>query len=326
MTRNEELDTLRKEMGTLPNDELKISSKIHKGVSGISVELLLPAEEFNPYKLIFENTVATWGDEDYKTKWNSVSPENRFKVVLAALTGQTLPQSLESVTFSFIVRGVSRSAFDQHARQRFATFFSQGVRDNSRLDAGFRIPSELWNDEELIDELKAHFAEYKRLYKKILERGEGSFQSARCVMPMGATHNYKFSANVLALKSYMAQRLKACEQADTVATAIAVRKAVEDEFPLLGSVFRPGCDYAKKCQYHQSYSLSEMFGCLFRGCGRWKDETPYATFNRSCTDYKTIEQEMGFTLPKPNDIVTPQSFDELNWRDRLLFEEDYDYE
>jgi len=319
--RDKELNAVRELMGTMPNQSLAIESEIHQGVLGISAELIKPSPDFNPYKLIVENTVATWGNEAYRTKWPSMDPESRFKVALAALTGQTLPLSLESVLFSFIIRGPSRSAYDQHARQRFATFFSQGVRDNSRIDAGFRIPSELWDDPELIIELNDYFFEFKRLYKKILQRGEGSYQSARCIMPMGTTHNYKYSVNILALKSYMFQRLKACEQADTVATAIAIRKAVEVEYPLIASVFKPGCDLSKKCQYHTAYSLSELFGCLFAGCGRWPDVKHYSTFNQSCTSYKTIKEELGYTLPEPEDIVTPTKYEDLAIEDKILFED-----
>jgi len=319
MGRQEELDEMRRAMGTLPNDDTDIFTVYHKGVSNIEVEIVND-EDYNPYKLIFEAAVATWGDEFYESKWYETTPENRFKVVLAALTGQTLPQALEAASFTFIVRGASRSAYDQHARQRFATFYSQGVRDNSRIDAGFRFPTELYDDSDLHDDIVKYVEQYKILYKRILEKGKGSYQSARCIMPMGMTHNYKFSANLLALKSYMAQRLKACEQADTCATAIAVRYQIDKRYPLIGSVMVPGCDMSKRCQYHKSYTLSEMFGCLFRGCGRWPDDDyEYATFNNSCSDYDTIENELGYTLPKPEDITVPQTYDELSLRDKRFF-------
>ena len=167
-------DSLRRAMGTLPELNCEDDRTVfHEGVAGISVELIdAPA---NPYRTIFEVATATWGNEEYATKWPLVSPANRLKVVRAALSGQTLPQAVEPAMFSFIVRGASRSAFDQHARQRLATFFSQGVRDNSRLDAGFRVPSEFLpengGDEELYREIVKHVIEYKRLYKKILKTG-----------------------------------------------------------------------------------------------------------------------------------------------------------
>ena len=319
-------DELRRSMGTLP--ELNCENEattIHKGVEGISVELI--DAPTNPYRTMFEVSVATWGNEEYATKWPLVSPENRFKVVKAALSGQTLPQAVEPCLFSFIVRGPSRSAFDQHARQRLATFFSQGVRDNSRLDAGFRMPSEFLPEnggsQELYEEILAYVKEYKKLYKKILKTGWGSFQSARCLMPMGMTHNYKFAANIGVLKSYMAQRLQACEQSDTVAVAIMVWMEVAKQFPLIASHMKPGCDMAKKCTYHQASTLSELFSALFAGCGRWPDTTPYATFNKSCSSYKELNEQLKVNFPGPFNWPEYKDFKSCAPSDQHLLSEDY---
>ena len=324
--REEELNKLRKTMGTLPemntdND----ATAIHAGVENIEVELIEAPR--NPYHVLFEAAVATWGDESYRAKWSEVSPEHRFMVVKAALSGQTLPQALEPVVFSFIIRGASRSSFDQHARQRLATFFSQGCRDNSRLDAGFRIPFELTpeggGDRGLYQDILEHVRDYKRLYKRILKQGAGSFQSARCLMPMGMTHNYKYAANLGALKSYLAQRLQACEQADTVQVAICVWTEIEWKFPFIASMCKPGCDYAKKCTYHQASTLSECFSCLFAGCGRWPDTKPYATFNRSCSNYKEMAEQSGMSFPSPAEWPVYNEFKDLSDSDKALLSENY---
>lgn len=316
------IDALRKAMGTLPEMNMEnIGTELHVGVEGISVEMI--DHPVNPYKTIFEVTVATWGNESYETRWPHVIPEHRFKVVKAALSGQTLPQAVEPVVFSFIVRGASRSSFDQHARQRLATFFSQGVRDNSRLDAGFRLPTELYpkngGDQELFDDIIKHVMEYKKLYQRILKQGWGSFQSARCLMPMGMTHNYKFAVNLGAIKSYMAQRLQACEQSDTVQVAICTWAEILKRFPLIASHLKPGCDCSKKCTYHQASTLSELFSALFAGCGRWPDPVKYATFNKSCSSYKQMAKESGIKFPAPNEWKEYNDFKDLEPKDKALF-------
>lgn len=320
MSRNTELNEMRKQMGTLPNEELEIKTAFHMGVEGISVEMMEHVE--NPYKLIFESAVATWGNEEYSTKWPDTSPKNRFTVVNASLSGQTLPIALESVSFGFIVRGASRSAFDQHARMRIGTtFFSQGVRDNSRADAGFRIPTEFQDDPELLEEVKCHIDRTKKLYVKIVKRGHGSFQSARSILPMGITHQYKFRSNLQALKGYMGTRLAACEQSDTCAVAIATWDQINQKFPLIGSNLKPTCDYARTCIYHKMYTLSELFGCLFAGCGRWPDENPYSTFNRSCSSYETLQKELGIYFPSPADWPVFKTYEDLSKSDKKLFED-----
>jgi len=326
MTRDDEINDLRKAMGTMPNENLEPNTMFYIGVNGITVEMVECPE--NPYRAIFEASVATWGDERYGTKWGEVSPENRFKVVKAALSGQTLPQALEPVNFMFIVRGASRAQFDQHARQRIgATFFSQGVRDNSRADAGFRVPTDLieMEDRNLSDRVLEHIAKGKELYSEILGNGKGSYQSARAILPMGMTHNYKYAANLQAIKGYMAQRLQACEQEDTVFVAISIRKAIEEKFPLIASHLKPGCDYAKRCTYHQSYTLSEMFGCLFAGCGRWPDENEYSTFNGSCSNYRTMAEQGGIQLRSPTFWREYDTFGSLDVEDRMLFEASYEF-
>jgi len=316
---NTNVEDIRKVMGTMPHMDTKPETKFHIGVEGIEVEMI--DHTVNPYKTIFEAVTATWGSEDYTQKWDDITPVRRFDVVKTALSGQTLPQALEPVQFMFLVRGASRSAFDQHARARVgAGFFSQGVRDNSRADAGFRVPTEFADDPDLLERIKEHVEDAKDLYSDIIRRGMGSYQTARSILPMGSTHNYKFYTNLLALKGYMANRLKACEQEDTCFTAIAIRDSIERRFPLLASHMHPGCDYAKKCQYHNTYSMSEYFGCLFSGCGRWPDDdNAYATFNRSCSSHSTMAGQTGLRLPSPTKWKEYQAFHDLKMSDRKLF-------
>jgi len=164
----------------------------------------------------------------------------------------------------------------------------------------------------------------KDLYAEIIRRGMGSYQSARAILPMGITHNYKYAANLQAIKGYMAQRLQACEQEDTVFVAISIRKAIEEKFPLIASHLKPGCDYAKRCTYHQSYTLSEMFGCLFAGCGRWPDENEYSTFNGSCSNYDTMAEQGGIRLPDPHSFEEYNLLQKLEVEDQMLFEAQYD--
>lgn len=321
----QETDELRRAMGTLP--ELNVENKetkIHVGVEGISAELIDGPR--NPYRTIVEVATATWGNEVFTNKWENITPENRFKIAKAALSGATLPQAVEPILFVFTIRGVSRSAADQHFRARLQTFFSQGCRDNSRLDAGFRLPSELapenGGDPVLFSDIVAHIAAFKDLYQRILKTGWGSFQTARCLFPLGATHNYRFASNLGALKGYMAQRLKACEQADTCYTAICIWNEINDRWPLIADHLRPGCDWIKKCDYHQSSTLSELFSALFAGCGRWEDPVKYATFNKSCSSYEQMEKEGGKRIPGPTAWKNYTEYAQLSDSDKALFNEE----
>jgi len=252
--------------------------------------------------------------------WGKTKPEHRFEVVKNVLANKALPLGNEAVQFSFIIRGPSRAAFDQHARQRVgATFASQGVRDNSRLLSGFRVPNEIWRNKEKKEEIISSALWIKKVYYNILKTGEGnSFQAARCIMPMGWTHNYKYSTNYMAMKGYMSQRLVASEQEDTVATAISIWDKVNKMFPMLANSLRPKCDWSKRCICNQN----ELFGALFKGCGRFPEtEEGSPTFNWACTDYKTLEGQLNIHLPYPDEWKEYLSLNDLELRDRKLFEE-----
>ncbi len=140
----EETDNLRKAMGTLPSQRPKKNYKIVRGVSELEVDMY--DYPLNPYKTICECVTATWGDDKYESKWDKLTPQNRFRLVLAVLTGNTLPTVLESIQFSFKVVGLPRHAFDQHARARIGTtFFSIGSRDNNKLDSRYILYTKLYD-------------------------------------------------------------------------------------------------------------------------------------------------------------------------------------
>lgn len=344
VTSPEEKNELRKLLGTLPeqipsvsidclnnypvnknlwtNNEYGIKVgpfQFYEGVRGITAEMIdCP---LNPYRILFEFAVATWGSEEYPTMWPKTSPENRFIVVKNVLENKALPLGNEGLQFSFIIRKPSRAAFDQHARQRVgATFASQGVRDNSRLLAGFRVPNEIWRDKIKRDELISSALWIKKVYYLLVTGNKGnSYQAARSVMTLNWTHNYKYTTNFMALKGYMAQRLVASEQEDTVATAIMIWDQINKQFPLLANYLRPKCDWAKRCLCHQGAG-GELFGALFKGCGRFPEtEGDYATFNWACTDYKTLDEQLGVHLPSPDEWKTYNKLSDLEESDQKLF-------
>lgn len=324
------MDAKRREMKTLPC--LNVSddaTTFYRGVEGIEVDLIDAPR--NPYRVMVECATATWGPESFPHNWESMKPEDRYLVVKAALSGQTIPSVLETIMFQFTVRRASRAAFDQHARQRFSAFFSIGTRDNSRLEYGVRIPTTFFKeeptntDEQLLEDIKAHHLNGKKLYKRILENG-GSFEDARVVVPESVTHHYRFASNYSALRMFCAQRLQVCEMADVVAVAILTRKRVEERFPLLASHLTPGCDKAKKCTYRGQVTSAyptgtDMFSALFSGCGRWPDREKYATFHTSCSSYDKINRELGTDFRGPKEWVHYNSFESLTPGDRALFEE-----
>lgn len=201
----------------------------------------------------------------------------------------------------------------------FVMHNSQGWRDNDHSDVGFRIPQGIY-DSELRDEVVDALEHCKVVYHKLVESGQANWQDARAILPISACHMFSMSINYMALRNFCNKRLKFCEQADTVAVAWLMRQRVKEAFPLLGSYLRPACDNRGACEYHQSYSMSEMFGCLFKSCGRNPDKESdgYSTFNSSCTDAKELARQLGIKIPGPKEDLPPQSWEALAESDRDL--------
>ena len=149
-----------------------------------------------------------------------------------------------------------------------------------------------------------------------------SWQNARTILPMGLSHNFGMSINLMSFMGMLSRRLAFCEQHETVGIAWALRKKIEEKFPLIASYLKPACDYAKKCLYNRSYGLSNLFGVLFKSCGRWPVEdslNELAEFNESSADMVEIEKELGFHIPQPNEYPEYLKFEDLKESDKKLF-------
>lgn len=342
------INELRRVMGTMPDQDPKLETKFFRGVEGITVELIEAME--NPYKPMYILGTTCWGKK--VNKWEETSPEHRFEVVKAVMTGNALPLALEVPQFSFAIEGLSRAAFDQIARARLGVVFSaRGMRDNNWKDASIRIPTSLWPTEseiQIFDEyrhriidvpselqqkaidkcnnffnIKRVMNEVKQLYADIVDVGKGSWQAARSVLPLYVCYGFSMAINFQSLRGMCSSRMKFCEMEDTVAVAWLLAKAVSEKFPLLGSMLRPGCDWSGKCQYHKAYALSEMFGCLFAECGRNKCENSdgYAEFNETCTNYKDLEEQLGIHITRPEEWPNFQKFEDLPEIEKARFME-----
>lgn len=322
MNSKDEIDNLRAAMGTLPSQKPKTNYKIVRGVSEMEVDMFDYPK--NPYKTICECVTSTWGDDKYESKWDKLTPQNRYRVVLAALQGNTLPTALESINFSFRVVGLPRHQFDQHARARIGTtFFSIGSRDNNKLDSRFILYTKLYDKFKNNKEFRRLLCDIKDVYENILETDQSSWQIARAILPMCYHHSYKFSQNLLALKGQCARRMSFCEEEFIVALHWKIRDLINEKYPLIANYLRPACDNAHKCLYSKGDYLSNCFGCLFASCGRNKSETNYSTFNESCSDILEIEKQTGMKIPRPSDWInySENDYDKLDIKDKKLFEE-----
>jgi hypothetical protein len=318
----QEIENIRRIMGTLPDQEPEKKTDFHIGVTGMKNAVKLIDWPHNPYKSMYVMATSCWGKKI--DKWSATTPQGRFMVVLAVLKRQALPLAYEAPSFTFAVEKLPRWSFDQICRARQGIVFSsQGTRDNNHRDAGFFVHDEIAEDEELFEAFKSAALHCKDVYDLIINKGKGSWQSARSIFPISNTHAFSFAANFAALQNLLSRRMKFCEADATVAFAWLVQKELAKTFPLLADFCRPGCDFSGKCGYNSAYSMSNMFGCLFAPCGRnMGTYSEYAEFNKSCTDKNKLEEQLDIKIQEPNEWIdyTENDFYKLDQKDIDLFE------
>jgi len=151
--------------------------------------------------------------------------------------------------------------------------------------------------------------------------GTSSWQTARDILPISNMHRFSMTMNFAALQGFCSKRMKFCETDQVVATAWLIREEVNKVFPMLARALRPGCDFSKKCDYHSTYYLSEVFGCLFKECGRnqCQNKDDYSTFNKSCSDKNTIESQLGIKIPNSSEETLDQYLKDIDHKDLQLF-------
>jgi hypothetical protein len=334
MSKKKTIDNIRKALGTLPSQNSEISYDYYSAFDKEVGNVRLVHTPKNPYKQLVAAATATWGDgqpgefHGSMNKWEKLTPEARYVVALSVLTGNTLPQAVEPITFQWEFNGFPRHTFDQFARMRIgAAIFSIGSRDNNKLDSPLILYPNLVKEFEANENLKKDFEHWltitKDLYKTILDTDKGSWQLARAVLPMSYNHSWGCYTNLLALKGQMSRRLMPCEESPIVLMFWKMRKEIENKFPFIANYLRPACDNAKKCIYHGSHEgLTKYFSNLFAGCGRWPDEVDYQEFNQSCTDTNELAKVVDYVLPNEWINYTENDFDKLSNKDKALFIED----
>jgi len=325
--RVEEIRKLRRLMGTAPEAEPEFETKFYRGVEGIRVKLVDGPR--NPYRAMYAMGVSTWGHiHSLATdRWEDTPPEAREAVVRAVLGFNALPLAMEAPKFTFEVYNLTRWSFDQIARARIgAVFASLGTRDNNHLGIPFRMHEATWRNESKRGLFVGNAKNAKDAYRTLVESGRGSWQEARTFLPISVVHRFTMSINFLALRGMCARRMTFSEAEDTVAVAWLLRDRLmkADAYPLLAAHLRPACDGAGTCRYHKAHTISEAFGCLFKSCGRHPVKSApgnpdfdyeYADFNVSCSDRKTIQDQLQISIPERT--MDPDKV-ELTSRDRFL--------
>lgn len=212
---------------------------------------------------------------------------------LKPLNVDILDINSKSITYS--VKHTPICQFDQHSRARVGVkFFDYEVSLKPSYVMYTSNVLLLEQNEELKNKTFETLLNLENLRESLHFKEPLNLMSRSC--------SYKVEQTWESLVGQMQRRLKLCEEEFIVGLHWLLRYKISEQKRAFTEVyerlFLPGCDKIEKCDYSSADYLSNAFGCLFSGCGRWPLQTEYASFNQSCTTYKQLEEQLGITIQK----------------------------
>jgi thymidylate synthase (FAD) len=147
--------------------------------------------------------------------------------------------TLEHVTFTFGVEGISRAASHQLVRHRIASYSQQSQRYVS-ADFGYVTPKTVADEPTLLEEYTRHMASSVALYEKMGKAGIPA-EDARFVLPNATETKILVTMNARELHHFFS--LRTCRRAQWEIRTMALRMLAiaRKEAPLLFENAGPGC-------------------------------------------------------------------------------------
>jgi thymidylate synthase (FAD) len=147
--------------------------------------------------------------------------------------------TLEHVTFTFGIEGISRAASHQLVRHRIASYSQQSQRYVS-ADFGYVTPKTVAAEPALLRDFERHMALSAKLYEKMAKAGIPA-EDARFVLPNATGTKILVTMNARELHHVFS--LRACRRAQWEIREMALRMLaiVKKEAPLLFEDAGPGC-------------------------------------------------------------------------------------
>ena len=191
--------------------------------------------------------------------------------------------SADETGIVYHVKGTPICQYDQHSRARIGIeFYDYKVDESPRYIIYTAVSNHMSADNT--EKISSTLLKLEELRNKSPFKDQYNLMTRAC--------EYKVKQTWGSLRGQMMRRLKFCEEEFIVGLHWLLRhKLIEMGFKQAES-FLPGCDHAKDCDYASADYLSNMFGCLFAGCGRWESHAKYASFNESCTSPELLEKQL----------------------------------
>ena len=218
----------------------------------------------------------------------------KIKKGIEGLDVEILSWNPDSQMIKYKVTGTPICQFDQHSRARVGIKFLDYIVSK---EPNYVVYTQVWDTMEKDKEFKKEVYEALSELEDIRDAKHPNEELSGFNL-MSRECSYIVEQNLGSLRGQMARRLQFCEEEFIVGLHWLLRQKMIDAGIEIANQFRPTCDVTKNCEYAKADYLSNAFGCLFAGCGRWPSHAEYASFNQSCTTPELVKEQTGVTCTK----------------------------
>ena len=222
----------------------------------------------------------------------------KIKKGIECLDVEILSWNEDSQMITYKITGTPVCQYDQHSRARVGIKFKDYKVSE---EPNYVVYTQVWETMEKDPEFKKEVIETLEQLEDVRDERELNMFSGvemSAFNLMSRECSYVVEQNIGSLRGQMTRRLQFCEEEFIVGLHWLLRKKMIDAGIKLAEGFKPMCDITKKCEYAKADYLSNAFGCLFAGCGRWPSHTEFASFNQSCTTPELVKEQTGVTCTK----------------------------
>lgn len=212
----------------------------------------------------------------------------------------TIGSSLEFVTYTFLLSGVTRAFTHQMVRHRVGVAFAQQAqRVATQEHFGYMVPTDIASQTDVAFEFQDTMRKIDEGYLDLLELGAKP-QDARGVLPTNILTNILVKINLRALMDMLHVRLCIRAQGEFQTVARLMRDRVIEAHPWVAPHLGPNCLAVGVCKFpaYDSCPISQRFPQL-RGLSAeckteigqlWKDTQGYDP-QPSAHDWKAKNEE-----------------------------------
>jgi len=196
-----------------------------------------------------------------------IADDQAWQTAQDAVMGKgAIPNSLESVSLTFEIGGISRTTTHQIVRTRVGAGFGQhGMRTTPAHRFNVRFPESFARmvSPEVLDAYDRSIPHLRQFYQALLDAGV-PYQDARFVLPMGTETHLVATYNLLAAMGFIRRRSCNRMQWEIGYVVRRMHDIIVEQLPWVGRTLRSSCE-SGVCQ-----TIDPMFepSCMF-----WDGET-----------------------------------------------------